>query len=44
VRGLLAERDDALLAALPVAGARLAVEVDVRQVEPDRLGAPQAAE
>ena len=41
VRGLLAERDDALLAALAVDVQRLALEVDVREVEADGLGAPQ---
>ena len=41
VRGLLAERDDPLLAALAAHAHLLLLEVDVGQVEPDRLGAPQ---
>ncbi len=41
-RRLLAERDDALLAALAVAHVdELLLEVDVGEVEPDRLGAAQ---
>ena len=43
VRCLLAERHDPFLAALAVDMHGLALEVDVREVEPDRLGAPQAA-
>jgi len=41
--GLLAERDEALLAALPADVHVLAVEVDVREVEPDGLGGAKAA-
>ena len=43
VCGLLAERHDALLAALPVHVHCLALEVDVDEVEPDDLRAPQPA-
>ncbi len=42
VRGLLAERHDALLAALAADVHRLAVEVDVPEVEPHRLVAAEA--
>ena len=38
VRGLLPERDDPLLPALAVDVHGLALEVDVREVEPDGLG------
>ena len=41
-RRLLAERDDALLAALSADVHHLAVEVDVAEVERDGLGAPEA--
>ena len=40
-RGLLAQRDDALLAALSSHVDELAVEVDVSEVERDRLGTSQ---
>ena len=40
--GLLAERDGALLAALAADVEELLLEVDVLEVEADRLGAPQA--
>ena len=43
-RGLLAERDDALLAALAAHVHELALEVDVAEVERDRLRAAQPAE
>src|SRR5262245_17988984 len=39
--GLFSERDDALLAALAPHVDLLAVEVDVREIEPDRLCAPK---
>src|SRR5512132_1076447 len=42
VRGFLAERDDALLASLAGDVDRLAVEVDVREVQVDRFAAPEA--
>ena len=42
VRGLLAERHDALLAALPADAHVLLLEVDVAEVEADRLRAPEA--
>ena len=42
VRRLLAERHRALLAALAADEHELLLEVDVAQVEPDRLRAPQA--
>ena len=38
MRGLLAERHDALLRALPAYAHVLLLEVDVGEVEPDRLG------
>src|SRR6185295_16901515 len=41
VRGLLAERHEAFLAALTAHMQLLAVEVDVRQVEPDRFRGAQ---
>ena len=41
VRRLLAERHDALLAALAAHAHELLLEVDVAEVEPDRLGAAQ---
>ena len=41
-RGLLAERDDAFLAALSAHVDELAVEVDVSEVERDRLGTSQS--
>ena len=40
-RGLLAQRHDAFLAALSSYVYELAVEIDVSEVEPDRLGASQ---
>ena len=43
-RGLLAERDDTVLPALAAADVhRLALEVHIREVEADSLGAPQTA-
>src|SRR5919198_2263919 len=42
VRGLLAERHDPLLAALPAYVERLLLEVDVGEVEVDRLAAAEA--
>ena len=42
VRRLFAERDDPLLAAFAAHVQLLALEVDVREVETDGLGAPQA--
>src|SRR4029078_5349587 len=43
-RSLFAERDDAVLAALPLADVHaLLFEVDVAEVEPDRLRGAQAA-
>ena len=44
VGSLLAERDDPLLLALAADVDRLGVEVDVGEVEPDRLVAAQAGE
>ena len=41
MRGLLAERHRPLLAALAANEDELLLEVDVREVQPDRLGAPQ---
>ena len=42
--GLLAERDDAVLAALPFAHVHtLLLEVDVAEVQPDRFGGAEAA-
>ena len=42
VRGLLAEREDALLPALAAHVQGLAVEVDICEIESDGLGASQA--
>ncbi len=41
VRGLLAQRHDAFLAALPVDVHGLPLEVDVGEIEPHRFGASQ---
>ena len=41
VRGLLAERDDSLLVALAPDANRLLLEVDVAEIEVDRLAAAQ---